>query len=445
MIDKNDHLYNTIYGLEEKFPEYSVRLWLKSKKRIYISILPLIFMIAVILYPKELFLVFFYLINSLYLIAQGFKVIVLIIGYVENKKLKKELSLPDALPIYTILLPIYKEGKILPKLIKSIENLDYPKNLLDVKLLIEEDDYETLTALNNISIPKFFEVIKIPISNPRTKPKACNYGLQFALGEYVVVYDAEDEPSTNQLKQVLAKFNQADDKLICVQARLNYYNRDENYLSQMFSIEYSLLFDYIMLGLKKLNMPIALGATSNHFITKKLQNLGGWDAFNVTEDADLGIRLCHLGYKTDLINNVTLEEATITIKAWTIQRSRWIKGHILTSLVHLKQSHKLKFIDVAGIILSLYLPNLIYILLPLYLLLSWFISDVIDVALFWQINLLLGLALPIISSMFIIYQKKWYNIRLASLLSVFYYLLIPIAGIRYASGKAALTFKIIPE
>ena len=201
-----------------------------------------------------------------------------------------------------------------------------------MKLLIEEDDLETLIALNKIIIPNFFEVIKIPISNPRTKPKACNYGLQFALGEYVVVYDAEDRPAKDQLKQVLAKFNSRDDRLVCVQARLNYYNRDENYLSQMFAIEYSLLFDYMMPGLKKINMPIALGGTSNHFITKKLLELGGWDAFNVTEDADLGIRLRHLGYETGLIDNITLEEATITINAWVIQRSRWIKGHILTSV-----------------------------------------------------------------------------------------------------------------
>ena len=210
-------------------------------------------------------------------------------------------------------------------------------------------------------LPEFFDVIKVPVSYPRTKPKACNYGLQFAKGKYITIYDAEDRPAMDQLKLVVAKFAISDSNVACIQAKLNYYNREENYLTKLFAIEFSLLFEYVMLGLKKLDMPIPLGGSSNHFIREKLEELGGWDAFNVTEDADLGIRLHHRGYQTELIDSITLEESPISMHAWLVQRARWIKGHVLTSLVHLRQSNKLKRIDIIGIALSLYLPNLIYV------------------------------------------------------------------------------------
>jgi cellulose synthase/poly-beta-1,6-N-acetylglucosamine synthase-like glycosyltransferase len=203
---------------------------------------------------------------------------------------RETLKDPDELPIYTILIPIYKEDKVLKKLVKSIEKIDYPKALLDAKLLVEEDDDKTLEALKKITLPEFLEVTIVPVSYPRTKPKACNYGLNLAKGKYVVVYDAEDRPHPQQLKKAIAKFNISPPEVICIQARLNFYNKKENSLTKLFALEYSLLFDYILVGLKRLNMPIPLGGTSNHFIKEKLEEIGGWDAFNVTEDADVGIR-----------------------------------------------------------------------------------------------------------------------------------------------------------
>ena len=428
-MDKKEQLHKAIYGLEETLPEYSVRLWLNAKNRVYFLLIPLLFMIALIMAPQQVFLSLFFLLNCLYFITQIFKLLLLIIGAFASKA-EENLAIPLRLPIYTILLPIYHEDKILENLIKAIEAIDYPSNLMDVKLLIEHDDDKALYALKKIKLPDFFEVIQVPVAYPRTKPKACNYGLQFAKGKYITVYDAEDRPDPQQLKQIVAKCTISSPEVVCIQARLNYYNRQENYLTKLFALEYSLLFDYMLVGLKKLAMPIPLGGTSNHFIREKLVELGGWDAFNVTEDADLGIRLHHRGYRTDLIASTTFEESPINLQAWLMQRARWIKGHVLTSLLHLKQSHKLKLKEILGISFCLYLPNMIYLLLPIYLVVSCFVIEIGKADLFWQLNLLLGIILPIAQSIFVILAKKWHNMKSSIILVILYYWLLPVAGIR---------------
>ncbi len=426
-MDKKARLHKAIYGLEERFPEYSIKLWLHTNKRIYL--IPILLIAAFIAAPQQVFLGLFLLLNCLYFIAQSFKLLLFLIGACVYKS-REDLTIPVELPIYSILLPVYHEDKVLEDLIKAITEIDYPSELMDVKLLIESDDKKTQQALKKVKLPKYFEIIQVPVSYPRTKPKACNYGLQFAKGKYITVYDAEDRPDPQQLKQIVAKFAISSPEVVCIQARLNYYNRQENYLTKLFAIEYSLLFDFMLAGLKQLSMPIPLGGSSNHFIREKLGELGAWDAFNVTEDADLGIRLHHRGYRTDLITNTTFEESPIHLNGWLVQRSRWIKGHILTSLLHLKQSHKLSLKEILGISFCLYLPNLIYLLLPIYLVISCFLVELDKVDFLWQINLFLSIFLPISQSIFVIIVKKWHNMKASAILMTLYYWLLPIAGIR---------------
>jgi glycosyltransferase XagB len=369
-----DNLHNSIYGIEKKFSQYSLRLLLTNIKPLHYYSIIYLLMVLIFLVPESTFIVLFYLLNSLYLVAQIFKLIITIIGALQKPK---HINInPDlALPIYTLLIPIYKEDRILKHLIKTIEKLDYPADKLDVKLLIEEDDHITLQAIEKIKLESYFELIIIPNSAPKTKPKACNYGLNFARGKYITIFDAEDRPEKLQLKKIVNAFAQAERNVICIQAKLNYYNRTENILTKLFAIEYSLLFDFMLPGLKALSLPIPLGGTSNHFIKDKLIEIGGWDAFNVTEDADLGIRIYHFDYRTELIDSLTLEEAPINTQMWIKQRARWIKGHILTSMLHLQKLDQLKFREFIGILLTLYIPNIIYITLPLYLLLGCFIID----------------------------------------------------------------------
>ena len=244
-------------------------------------------------------------------------------------------ALDDAeLPIYSILVPVYKEPEVVPRLLKALSRIDYPREKLDVLLLMEEDDLETIAKAKEAAPPSFFRFILVPESLPRTKPKACNYGLNFCRGKYVTIYDAEDIPEADQLKKAVAAFESGGDNLICVQAALNYFNAGENYLTRMFTLEYTYWFDALLPGLDRLKLPIPLGGTSNHFRLDKLQQLGAWDPFNVTEDADLGIRASCNGYTVGVIRSTTYEEANKAYKNWLRQRSRWIKGYMQTWLVH---------------------------------------------------------------------------------------------------------------
>lgn len=251
------------------------------------------------------------------------------------------------LPTYTIFCPLYKESKILPHFLKAIEALDWPKNRLDVMLLLEEDDDETRQAAQNLNLPEFVRVVVVPHSLPKTKPKACNYGLAFAKGEYAVIYDAEDRPDPKQLKKSYLGFQKAGSRVFCIQSKLNYYNPDQNLLTKFFTAEYSLWFDLILPGLQSIESTIPLGGTSNHFRTNDLRSVQGWDPFNVTEDCDLGARLFRQGYRTEIINSTTYEEANSKLKNWLRQRSRWIKGYMQTYFVHMRDP--LRFLRQHGV------------------------------------------------------------------------------------------------
>jgi cellulose synthase/poly-beta-1,6-N-acetylglucosamine synthase-like glycosyltransferase/glycosyltransferase involved in cell wall biosynthesis/O-antigen/teichoic acid export membrane protein len=254
----------------------------------------------------------------------------------EIKFTDKELKALDKknLPVYTVLCPLYREAGVLPAFVESITRLDWPKDKLDVILLLEEDDKQTLQAAENFGLPQYFRTVIVPDSAPKTKPKACNYGLNFAKGEFTVVFDAEDKPDPLQLKKAYLGFSKLPENIVCLQGKLSYYNPHSNLLTRMFTAEYSLWFDVILPGLQSINTTIPLGGTSNHFRTEILKKLHGWDAFNVTEDCDLGARLFKNGYQTAIIDSVTLEEANGNLAGWVRQRSRWIKGYIQTFLVH---------------------------------------------------------------------------------------------------------------
>jgi len=242
----------------------------------------------------------------------------------------------DELPPYTVLVPMYKEPDVLPILANALRNLDYPISKLDVKLVLEADDTETIEAAKRLGLEAIFEIIRVPPSHPMTKPKACNYALRFARGELLTIYDAEDKPERDQLKRVVAAFYKSAPHVACIQARLNYYNADENWLTRMFALEYTLWFDFYLPALEYLRIPIPLGGTSNHFRLDVLQDVGAWDPYNVTEDADLGVRLTQQGYTVGVVNSTTFEEANVSIPNWIRQRSRWLKGYMQTWLVHMR-------------------------------------------------------------------------------------------------------------
>lgn len=244
-------------------------------------------------------------------------------------------TLPDAmLPRYSILVPLYREAPVLPHLIARLSQLDYPVDRLEVLLLIEEDDVSTRQALDQLALGPQFEVVLVPYSTPRTKPKACNVGLARATGEFCVIYDAEDRPDADQLRKAVLAFRMLPERVVCIQAELQYWNPWTNWLTSCFAAEYATNFSLSLRGLDRYRLAIPLGGTSNHFRTDALAALGGWDPYNVTEDADLGIRIARRGWDVRMIVSVTEEEANSRLRNWVRQRSRWIKGYLQTWLVH---------------------------------------------------------------------------------------------------------------
>ncbi|MBN9061462.1 MAG: glycosyltransferase [Rhizobiales bacterium] len=243
---------------------------------------------------------------------------------------------PDSrLPVYTVLAPLYREANMAARLASALCALDYPPAKLDVRILLEADDEETRRAFEACDLPSWCSIVVAPPGAPRTKPRALNIGLAGARGELLAIYDAEDRPDPRQLRLAAARFRQEDRTLACLQARLAIENADETWLTRLFALEYASLFGLLLPSLAAQRYPIALGGTSNHFRVEALRDVGGWDAWNVTEDADLGLRFFRRGYRIGALNSVTWEEAPLRLPAWMAQRSRWLKGWMQTSYVHL--------------------------------------------------------------------------------------------------------------
>lgn len=254
------------------------------------------------------------------------------------------------LPIYTILSPLYKEAETVVQFLRAMARMDYPFDKLDIRVLLEEDDIETRVAAERekarMGNPEAIQIIVVPNAAPKTKPKACNYGLRGARGEYLVIYDAEDIPEPDQLKKALLAFARLPEETVCIQAKLNYFNADQNLLTRFFTAEYSMWFDLYLPGLFATGAPIPLGGTSNHFKMRALRTLGGWDPFNVAEDADLGIRIVRGGMRTAVMDSTTWEEANSRVGNWIRQRSRWVKGYMQVWLVAMR--HPLRMLRAIG-------------------------------------------------------------------------------------------------
>lgn len=348
----------------------------------------------------------------------------------------------DQLPTYTILVPVYHEANVVGLLMENLGRIDYPAEKLEILLLLEEDDEETRRAAFEAHPPETVTFVTVPSGGPKTKPKACNVGLYLARGEFLVIYDAEDRPDPEQLKAALVAFGRSGSQQVCVQAALNYFNSEDNALTKLFTLEYSFWFDYMLPGLEALHLPIPLGGTSNHFRTKALRELGGWDPFNVTEDADLGIRSAALGQTVGVISSTTYEEANRAYGNFIRQRSRWIKGYLMTTLVHLR--HPIELVRQVGWLQALGFALLVggtplsFLLLPpLYAL--FIVSLVIrpetlnrifpGLVLWLSVaSLIIGNSLMIYVSMMSVFKRGRYRMALWALANPLYWFLHSIAS-----------------
>jgi glycosyltransferase XagB len=357
----------------------------------------------------------------------------------------------DSLPTYTVLVPVYREASVMKLLLRNLSALDYPAEKLDILVLLEEDDDETITAAKAANPPGNVQLVVVPNQAPKTKPKACNVGLYFARGEYLVIYDAEDRPDPDQLKKSVVAFRKGASNLVCVQTALNYFNARENFLTRMFTLEYSYWFDFMLPGLYRLGLPIPLGGTSNHFRTDMLRQLGGWDPFNVTEDADLGVRAATRGYTVGIVNSTTYEEANSASGNWIRQRSRWIKGYMQTSLVNLRNPSRLLraigakqslgfLLLVVGTPVSLLSAPIMWVLFFV-----WLVTGAQDldflfpplIAYISLFNLLLGNAISIYTNMLAVFKRRYFDLTVWALVNPVYWVFHYIAA--YKALRQLLT------
>jgi glycosyltransferase XagB len=350
-----------------------------------------------------------------------------------------------SLPIYSILVPMFKEKKVtIDHLVYNLQQLDYPHHKLDIKLVLEEDDYDTFEIVSDLKLPPFYDIVLVPAGGPRTKPKACNYALKFARGEFITIYDAEDRPEPDQLKAAILAFREGDAQLACVQCSLNYYNSRENWLTKMFTMEYTFWFDLILPALSRFNLPVPLGGTSNHFKTDFLKDMVAWDPFNVTEDADLGIRMSRLKYRCRVINSTTYEEANCRAINWLKQRTRWMKGYMQTYLVHMRKPIRLyKELGAKGFItfhlfvggtIICNLANIILLVISFLTLFigsegmrEIFVSPTSDLALF---NLIIGNVLLILLNLAAVLKRGMFDLAIYVITAPVYWFLQGIASYR---------------
>lgn len=442
------HSQRAVHELAELDPEMSARTVFTRSQLITAWAVLTVFAIGLCIAPMPTLIALNAVMGAFYLGNFVFKGILVWAGahrqQANTTALDAEVKLlrDDDLPTFTILVPMFKEPEVLPILAGALRKLDYPQAKLDIKIVLEEGDHETIDAAKNLGLEGIFEIVRVPASQPQTKPKACNYALRYARGDFLVIYDAEDKPEPDQLKKVVVAFRQAPENTACIQCRLNYYNAEENWLTRLFTLDYSLWFDLMLPGLERLRIPIPLGGTSNHFKTDVLRELRAWDPYNVTEDADLGIRMTQKGYRVGVIDATTFEEANVSQSNWIRQRSRWIKGYMQTFLVHTRRPiHLVRTIGplgtigfvffIGGTMLSGLLNPIFWAIFAFWAVTQTSGFDVVFppillyIALF---NLILGNGMFIYLMMLAPFRRRWLRLVPFGLTVIWYWVLMSVAA-----------------
>jgi len=329
----------TTRALFETSPLHSARITFWGKQGFYVGIIVCAMLTAAALLPLISVLVL-HMVLTLFFFA-NFLVRLYALGSAFRRNRVERTAKADApagpLPVYSVLVALYKEESIVAQLVGTLDQLDWPRSRLDIKLICEEDDVQTLAALATLPLAPEYEIVLVPVHQPRTKPKALSYALPGVRGTFVTVYDAEDRPHPGQLREAYAAFAAAPEHVICLQAPLIITNAQNSWLSALFAVEYAALFRGLLPMLSLTGLPLPLGGTSNHFRTAELKQIGGWDPYNMTEDADLGMRLHRFGYRSRVIALPTLEEAPASLPVWLGQRTRWFKGWLQTWLVLMRK------------------------------------------------------------------------------------------------------------
>ncbi|MCR6500867.1 glycosyltransferase [Shinella sp. CPCC 101442] len=334
-------LRETVDRLFATLPEASARITLWGRQGFYMGTILTTLLALAITEPVIASLLLHIVLSLLFLASFLIRFLALLAK--RRQQQDQALGIPSTgpRPVYSVFVALYREAAVVPQLVETLNRLAWPAACLDIKLICEADDEATLSALAAIRLGRQYEIVAVPPGHPRTKPKALSYALGAARGAYLVIYDAEDRIDPLQLDEAWRTFEAGPSDIVCLQAPLVITNARESWLSALFAFEYAGLFRVLLPRLAAARLPMPLGGTSNHFRTRVLQEVGGWDPYNVTEDADLGMRLYRLGYRCGTIERPTYEEAPTTTSAWLGQRTRWFKGWLQTWLVLMRRPSQL--------------------------------------------------------------------------------------------------------
>lgn len=344
--DADLHLDSSISELLKSNPDMSAQRTMPIRQRRVLIGVGIVLLLGLIIDAEYTLIALIAVITVFYIAVVINRAILFVLSRrpsaVQHVSDEEALAYPDThLPVYTVLVPAYKEPEVIGQLVANLDQLSYPREKLEIKIVLESDDVETLLAVRDLEPGSHFEVVTVPPAEPRTKPKALNYAMFSARGSVVTIFDAEDDPDPLQLRRAAIALARGGPRMACVQARLSFANVDQNMLTRWFTLEYEMWFAMLLPGLVHLGAPVPLGGTSNHFRREILAELGGWDPYNVTEDADIGIRLARRGYFCGMLDSITLEEANSDFVNWVKQRSRWYKGYLQTALIHLRHPRDL--------------------------------------------------------------------------------------------------------
>lgn len=403
-------------GLADHDPELSTRPRpARRRARAVTAAAALLLLLALVLAPRTTGAVVVGLLVALYAAATAHRLLLVRRAVTDDPTVQvsdeEARAVPDAeLPVYTVLVPAYNEPGVVARLVDGLSALEYPADRLDIMLLLEQDDAETIAAARAACGGTPVRIVLVPPSEPRTKPKACNFGVTEARGEFVTIFDAEDRPEPLQLRRAVVAFARGGPDLACLQARLSYHNAEQNLLTRWFTLEYDVWFRWLLPGLMATGAPIPLGGTSNHIRTDVLAGMGGWDAWNVTEDADLGIRLARHGWRTAMLGSTTEEEANSDAINWVKQRSRWYKGYLQSFAVALRHPRALHrdvgVRGIAGLVLFVFATPALAVLNPLFWGLTalwWLATPAFVAALFPPVTYYLGTACWVVGGLAAVY------------------------------------------
>ncbi|WP_442579208.1 glycosyltransferase family 2 protein [Mesorhizobium sp. ASY16-5R] len=404
-------------GLYERMPDYSARIVANAWQGVVLGAVLVILALAFTLATSAVLLAM-HIFFSLFFFA----CIILRFAATRAAPAKPppglEATPPGDLPFYSVLVALHREADVVPQLLAALDRLVWPKSKIEIKLVCEADDSQTLGAIAAHGLPHHVEIVEVPPGQPRTKPKALSYAVPLIKGDYVVLYDAEDRPHPLQLLEAWHCFERGGEDLACVQAPLEISNEESGLIPLLFAFEYSALFRGLLPWLSGRRVILPLGGTSNHLRVSALEEVGGWDPYNVTEDADLGLRLVRFGYRTQTISLPTLEDAPETLSIWLPQRTRWFKGWCQTWLVHMRdpvalfrelglRSFCLAQILYAGLVLSALVHPLL-IVAALYL----GLQIVVGQSTFgWMVALLVVDTINIVCGYLSFLLLGWYSLR----------------------------------